>query len=100
MKIYDRCKHLVISSIQIQIKQGPRNNGAENYKYIESQNKIDVKGGNIPKAHAQLDNNKGTAFMFLRLGSAETWGFLKGYQGFQKTQMRNGGRILLAVQNL
>ena len=32
--------------------------------------------------------------VFLKLGSA------KGCQGFRKTKMRNGGRVLLAVRNL
>jgi hypothetical protein len=43
-----------------------------------------------PSSHFYLP---ATSF-FLKLGSAE------GCQGFRETKMRNGGRLLLAVQNL
>jgi len=38
--------------------------------------------------------------VFLKLGSAEPQVFAKGCQGFRKTTMRIGGRVLLAVLNL
>jgi hypothetical protein len=38
--------------------------------------------------------------VFLKLSSAKHHGAADGCQGFRQMKMRNGGRVLLAVQNL